>query len=69
VCVFSIINALWSDERNRLKIETVKALTIEKTQFKDFLVQGSFPKYLKKKCFWNGFTNLINIQVNLGRLS
>jgi hypothetical protein len=33
--VFSIINALWSDEKKRLKIETVKALTIVKTHFKD----------------------------------
>jgi hypothetical protein len=34
--VFSLINALWTDEKNRLKIETVKALTIVKTHFKDF---------------------------------
>jgi hypothetical protein len=34
--VFSLINALWTDGKNRLKIETVKALTIVKTHFKDF---------------------------------
>jgi hypothetical protein len=34
--VFSVINALWTDEKNRLKIQTVKALTIVKTHFKDF---------------------------------
>jgi hypothetical protein len=34
--VFSLINVLWTDEKNRLKIETVEALTIVKTHFKDF---------------------------------
>jgi transcriptional regulator len=62
--VCSIINVLWSDEKkNKLKIERVKAT------LKVSLVQNSFPKYRMKKCFWNRFTNLIYIQVNLGRLS
>jgi hypothetical protein len=33
--VFSVINAIWTDEKNRLKIETVKALIIVKTYFKN----------------------------------
>jgi hypothetical protein len=31
--VFSVINVLWSDVKNRLKIETAKPLTIVKTHF------------------------------------
>jgi hypothetical protein len=34
--VFSLINAIWTDEKkNRLRIETVKALIIVKTYFKN----------------------------------
>jgi hypothetical protein len=32
--VFSVVSVLWSDEKNRLRIETVKALTTRKTSFK-----------------------------------
>jgi hypothetical protein len=67
--VFSVINALWSDEKNRLQTETVKILTIGKTQFKDLSRSEFLPKYRKKRGFWNKFIHLINIQVNLGGLS
>jgi hypothetical protein len=33
--VFSLINAIWTDEKNRLRIETVKALIIVNTYFKN----------------------------------
>jgi hypothetical protein len=33
---FSLINALWTDAKSRLKIETAEALTIVKTHFNDF---------------------------------
>lgn len=47
--VFSIINALWSDEKNRLKIETVKALTTVKTHFKNFSCAEFYVEILKEK--------------------
>jgi hypothetical protein len=46
----SIINALWADE-NRLKIETVKALTSFKTHFKDFSSSEFFSQITKEKVF------------------
>jgi uncharacterized protein YjaZ len=49
--VFSVINVLWSDEKNRLKIETVKALRIVKTHFKDIFCSESFSQILKEKVF------------------
>jgi hypothetical protein len=45
--VFSVISALWSDENNRLKIETVKALTIVKTHFKDVSYSEFFSQISK----------------------
>jgi hypothetical protein len=56
--------------KNRLKIEIVKALTIVNTHLvNDFSCSEIFSQLSKEKCFWNRFTNLINIQMNLGRLS
>jgi hypothetical protein len=53
---------LWSDEKIRLKIEAVKALTIVKTHFKDSSCPELLSKILeKKKSFWNRFKSLINI--------
>jgi uncharacterized protein YjaZ len=49
--VFSIINVLWSDEKNKLKIETVKALTIVKTHFKDLSCSEFFSQISKEKIF------------------
>jgi hypothetical protein len=40
--VFSLINALWTDEKNRLKIETVEVSTIVKTHFNDFSCAGFY---------------------------
>jgi hypothetical protein len=48
---FSIRNVLRSDEKNRLKIETVKALTIVKTHFKDVSCSEFFPQISKGKVF------------------
>jgi hypothetical protein len=50
-CVFSIINVLLSDEKNRLKTETVKTLAIMKIQFKDFSCSEFFPQISKEKVF------------------
>jgi hypothetical protein len=33
--VFSIINALWTDERSRFLVETIKAVTVTKTHFEE----------------------------------
>jgi hypothetical protein len=49
--VFSIINAFWSDEKNRLKVETVKALTIVKTHFEDFSCSEFFSQISKEKVY------------------
>jgi hypothetical protein len=49
--VFSIIIALWSDDKNTLKMETVKALTIVITNFKDFSCSDFFSQILKEKVF------------------
>jgi hypothetical protein len=49
--IFSIIAALWSDEENRLKIETMKALTIVKTHFKDFSCSEFFSQISKERLF------------------
>jgi hypothetical protein len=48
--VFSIINALWSDE----KTETLKALTIVKTHFKDFSCSEFFPNFERKSVSGTG---------------
>jgi hypothetical protein len=63
--VFSIINVLRSDEKNRLSV----SLNHCECPLQRFLLFKVLPKYQKKKCFWNRFTNLISVQVNLGRLS
>jgi hypothetical protein len=49
--VFSKINALWSDEKKTLKIETVKALTIVKTHFRVFSCSQFFSQISKEKMF------------------
>jgi hypothetical protein len=49
--VFSIINVLWSDKKNRLKIETVKALTIVKIHFKDLSCSELFSQISNEKVF------------------
>jgi hypothetical protein len=49
--VFSIINALWSGKKNRLKTETVKALTTPKTHFKDISCSEFFSQISKEKVF------------------
>jgi hypothetical protein len=47
--VFSLINAIWTDEKNRLKIETVKALTIVKTYFKNLSCAEFYDQILNEK--------------------
>jgi hypothetical protein len=52
--VFSIINALWADEIKRLKTETVKALTIVTTHFKDFSCSEVFLEQVHKSDKYSG---------------
>jgi hypothetical protein len=33
--IFSVINALWTDEKNKFRIETIKAIIVVKTHFQD----------------------------------
>jgi hypothetical protein len=47
--VFSLINAIWTDEKNRLKIETVKALIIVKTYFKNLSCAEIYYQILNEK--------------------
>jgi hypothetical protein len=49
--VFSLINAIWTDEKNRLKIETVKALIIVKTYeyFKNLSCAAFYDEILNEK--------------------
>jgi hypothetical protein len=47
--VFSLINAIWTDEKNRLKIETVKALIIVKTYFKNLSCSEFYDQILNEK--------------------
>jgi hypothetical protein len=47
--VFSLINAIWTDKKNRLKIETVKALIILKTYFKDSSCAEFYDQILNEK--------------------
>jgi hypothetical protein len=49
--VFSMIDALWSDEKNRVKIETVKAVTIVKIHFKVFSCSEFLSRISKEKVF------------------
>jgi hypothetical protein len=67
--VFALINTLWTDERNRLKIETVKALTIVKAHFKYFSCAEFYVQISEKKSFMNRSINLINILMNLQNFS
>jgi hypothetical protein len=63
--VFSLINALWTDEKNILKIETVKALTV----VKDFSCAEFYVQISEEKNFLNRSINLINILMNLKNVS
>jgi hypothetical protein len=47
--VFSLINAIWTDEKNRLKIETLKALIIVKTYFKNLSCAEFYDDILNEK--------------------
>jgi hypothetical protein len=47
--VFSLINAIWTDEKNRLKIETVKAVIIVKTYFKNLSCAEFYNQILNEK--------------------
>jgi hypothetical protein len=47
--VFSLINAIWTDEKNRLKIETVKGLIIVKTYFKNLSCAEFYDEILNEK--------------------
>jgi hypothetical protein len=48
--VFSLINAIWTDEKkNRLKVETVKALIIAKTYFKNWSCAEFYDQILNEK--------------------
>jgi hypothetical protein len=47
--VFSLINAIWTDEKNRLKIETVKALIIVKTYFKNLSCAELYDQIVNEK--------------------
>jgi hypothetical protein len=50
--VFSLLNALWTDEKVGLKMETVETLTIVKTHFIDFsCAESKCQKKKKKKTF------------------
>jgi hypothetical protein len=48
--VFSLLNAIWTDgKKNRLKIETVKALIIVKTHFKNLSRAEFYDQILNEK--------------------
>jgi hypothetical protein len=48
--ILSLINAIWTDEKkNRLKIETVKALIIVKTYFKNLSCAEFYDQILHEK--------------------
>jgi hypothetical protein len=44
-----LINAIWTDEKNRLKIGTVKALVTEKTYFKNLSSTEFYDQILNEK--------------------
>jgi hypothetical protein len=52
--VFSITNALWTDEKNSFLVETIKAVIVTKTHFQDLSCNDFYslilrnPKYCKK---------------------
>jgi hypothetical protein len=47
--VLSLINAIWTDEKNRLKIEAVKALINVKTYFKNLSCAEFYDQILNEK--------------------
>jgi hypothetical protein len=47
--VFSLINVIWTDEKEQLKIETVKALIIVKTCFKNLSCAEFYDQILNDK--------------------
>jgi hypothetical protein len=47
--VFSLINAIWTDEKNRLKIQTVKTLIIVKTYFKNLSCVEFYDQVVNEK--------------------
>jgi hypothetical protein len=47
--VLSLINAIWTDKKNRLKIETVKALIIVKSYFKNLSCAEFYDQILNEK--------------------
>jgi hypothetical protein len=47
--VFSLINSQWTDERNRLKVETVKAIIVTQYNFKNISCQEFYESLLKEK--------------------
>jgi hypothetical protein len=56
-------------KKTRLKIETVKALTIAKTHFKNFSCAEFYVQISEEKNFLNRSINLINILMNLKNFS
>ena len=46
--VFSLMNAVWSDERNQYSVQTVKAKLITKCYFKDIFCMD-FYSFLKER--------------------
>jgi hypothetical protein len=40
--VFSITNALWTDEKSRFLVETIKAVTVTKTHFEELLCKDFY---------------------------
>ena len=45
--IFSLINSQWSDERNRLLVETIRAIVMVQFNFKDLSCMD-FKKYLQR---------------------
>jgi hypothetical protein len=54
--VFSITNALWTDEKNRFLVETIKAVIVTKTHFEElpcndfYTLISNNPKLLEEIC-------------------
>jgi hypothetical protein len=46
--VFSITNALWTDEKNSFLVETIKTVTVTKTHFQDLSCNDFYTLILKK---------------------
>jgi hypothetical protein len=45
--IFSITNALWTDEKNSFLVETIKAVIVTKTHFQDLSWNDFYPPILK----------------------